>query len=61
MLDGLARRYGVRPSDLLHSDWLDYQFDVACALAGVEVKSPAQAFQKFGKARKMKIPESGVW
>lgn len=34
MLDQTAKRYAVRPSDLLKSTWFDYQMDMAVALLG---------------------------
>jgi len=36
MLDDIARRYGTRPSSLLHGDMLDLQIDYLCYAAADE-------------------------
>jgi hypothetical protein len=64
----LSQRYSVRPSEFLRGDWLDYQFDLACALQGKNAlnknsdKPPTTQYSPLvGKARKIKLPETGVW
>lgn len=69
-LDAIASRYGQRPSTILgiRDAWAAYQLDLAvlnAALSGAGGE-PGQAGRKpysglGGKARKMKVPESGVW
>lgn len=36
LADAWGRRYGRRPSELLHSDALDNTFDLLCLEAGIE-------------------------
>jgi hypothetical protein len=70
-LDAIASRYGQRPSAILgiSDSWAAYQFDLAVLNAGRTGESgepgEAQGRKPFsglgGKARKMQVPESGVW
>jgi hypothetical protein len=70
-LDAIASRYGQRPSAILGiSDaWAAYQFDLAVLNAGrtgesgnAEGTAGGKPYSGLGrKARKMAVPESGVW
>lgn len=65
LLDAVAQRYGTRPSDILGigDPWAAYQLDVATMLAGMgEGKAKGQSYASLGgMAKRMKVPESGVW
>lgn len=69
-LDAIASRYGQRPSAILGitDSWAAYQFDLAVLQEANKPAAPApdgsgaSGYSGLGgKARKMAVPESGVW
>ena len=53
-IDTLAKRYGIRPSDLLDGDISRFQFDLLVASSGIEAENKAQerALKAQRKARR---------
>lgn len=54
LFDGMAKHYGVLPSQLLHTDWEDYQINFLCYEVGIKDKIKRHK-QEQNKMRKGKF------
>jgi hypothetical protein len=56
----LSRRYHCRPSEFLHGDWRDYQFDSAVALYGAFFDEEYDQWRGEGKKRRRKHSPASI-